>query len=161
MVQISTDALNKIMPLSNGQASSRLGAGSADSRNSDASRKPEIATTSGNQAKTTGMRQGTPADEVARTQFSDEAGALLSTEQSEQGQADLDMDMERLREVISKVQSMATSVRFDIHKVDGDVLVKVVNRESGETVRQIPPEEVVKLRERMTDIRGLLFENVS
>ncbi|NQU43447.1 flagellar protein FlaG [bacterium] len=67
----------------------------------------------------------------------------------------------KIREIVEEIQQKTTSVRFDIDEVDGEILVKVVNRESGELVRQIPPEDVLNLREKLTRLTGVFFENVT
>lgn len=35
-------------------------------------------------------------------------------------------------------------------------IIRVVNRETGDVIRQIPPEEVLALRERFSDLMGML-----
>ncbi|MEE3516474.1 flagellar protein FlaG, partial [Pseudomonas aeruginosa] len=40
----------------------------------------------------------------------------------------------------------------------GQVVVKVIDGDSGEVVRQIPSEEVLKLAARLDDVRSVLFE---
>jgi len=69
--------------------------------------------------------------------------------------------LERIRDIVSDIQSRVTSVRFDITEEEGEVIVRIVNKESGEVVRQIPPDEILQLRSNLLDLKGMLFEDIS
>ncbi|MFV3412339.1 flagellar protein FlaG [Pseudomonas nitroreducens] len=68
----------------------------------------------------------------------------------------------RLDDAVSDIQKHVQSVRrnlnFSIDDTTGDVVVKVIDGDSGKVVRQIPSEEVLKLAARLDDIRSLMFE---
>jgi flagellar protein FlaG len=53
---------------------------------------------------------------------------------------------------------MTRTIRFSIDEELQDVVVKVVDNSSGEIVSQVPPEGVLRLRERIRDMAGLLIE---
>ena len=40
----------------------------------------------------------------------------------------------------------------------GKVLIKLYDRETGETIREVPPEEIVKLGQRMKRLSGMLLD---
>ncbi|MCX7012425.1 MAG: flagellar protein FlaG [Candidatus Sumerlaeota bacterium] len=67
-----------------------------------------------------------------------------------------------MAEMISQVnaklaESMASpSLQFSVDKKVG-IIVKVVDTNTKEVIRQIPPEEMVTLAERMEDMKGLIF----
>ena len=48
------------------------------------------------------------------------------------------------------------SVRFENDAPSGNMVVKVVDRETDEVIRQIPPEELMDLTKRLNDLRGNL-----
>jgi flagellar protein FlaG len=50
------------------------------------------------------------------------------------------------------------SIQFSIDEGSHDIVVRVVDKESGEVIREVPPESVIRLRERMAEISGLLVE---
>lgn len=52
---------------------------------------------------------------------------------------------------------MNSQVRFNIDHETGQVVVKVINKETNEVIRQIPSEEMVKLASRAEELRGLIF----
>lgn len=60
--------------------------------------------------------------------------------------------------VNDQLKSKNRSIRFSVDNESDDVVVKVVDKDTGDVVMQIPPEEVVKLRERLSEMSGLLVE---
>lgn len=68
----------------------------------------------------------------------------------------------RLDAAVSDIQKHVQGVRrnlnFSIDDATGDVVVKVIDGDSGKVVRQIPSEEVLKLAARLEDMRSLMFE---
>lgn len=53
-----------------------------------------------------------------------------------------------------------THVGFSIHKETGTVVIKVIDNVSREVLRQVPPEEQLKLAVRLRKTIGLLFEKI-
>ena len=54
-------------------------------------------------------------------------------------------------------QVATTKVSFDVDKDTGRSVVRVLNKETGEIVRQVPPEELLTLVARMRQLSGLIF----
>jgi flagellar protein FlaG len=52
----------------------------------------------------------------------------------------------------------AATVRFEIHEDSGDPVILVVDHETDELIRQIPPEEIIRIGESIEQLRGLLFD---
>ncbi|SFC69895.1 flagellar protein FlaG [Polaromonas sp. OV174] len=77
----------------------------------------------------------------------DGGAAKLSSEQTRQS----------LEEINQMLASMSISVQFQIDPDYKDVIVKVVDQDSGKVVRQIPTEEVVRISKAMDNLKGLLF----
>ncbi|MFH1673033.1 MAG: flagellar protein FlaG [Pseudomonadota bacterium] len=50
------------------------------------------------------------------------------------------------------------NLRFSIHEATGRTLVKVVSSDTGETVREIPPEQMLDLVAKIGDIMGILYD---
>lgn len=51
----------------------------------------------------------------------------------------------------------ATTVTFDIDEATGRSVVRVLNKETGDVIRQLPPEELLNLVARMRQLTGLIF----
>ena len=73
--------------------------------------------------------------------------AKLSTEQTQQS----------MQEINQMLSGMSISVQFEIDPNYKDVIVKVVDQQSGKVIRQIPTEDVVRISKAMDSLKGLLF----
>ncbi len=60
-------------------------------------------------------------------------------------------------EIENFVQSVKRNLEFSIDEASGKMVVKVIASDSGEVIRQIPNEEVLKLANSLNDANSLLF----
>lgn len=71
------------------------------------------------------------------------------------------VDPVKLNEAISKlndyVQNVQRTLSFSISKETGRSIIKVYDSETHELIRQIPPEETLKLAESLLDRTSSLF----
>ncbi len=51
----------------------------------------------------------------------------------------------------------ATKVTFDVDDATGRHVVRVLNKETGDVIRQLPPEALLNLVARMRQLSGLIF----
>ena len=90
------------------------------------------------------------ADQVSEARK--KAGDLTQSEQVENNQV-------QPEELLSQIKSLAEdgmySVRFENDERAG-LVVKIVDRENDEVIRQVPAEEVLKLKSTLEDLRGNL-----
>ena len=62
-------------------------------------------------------------------------------------------------DVMNKVAEVLNrQLSFDVRDKTGEVFVRVVDKETGDVIREIPPEELVALSERIRETVGLIFE---
>ena len=57
----------------------------------------------------------------------------------------------------SYMNALQTSLGFEVNADTDRVVVTITNRETKEVIRQIPPEELVSLQERMKELTGIIF----
>ncbi|CDS50304.1 hypothetical protein [Polaromonas sp. CG9_12] len=66
--------------------------------------------------------------------------------------------MQQSLEDINKVLTgFSISVQFQIDPDYKELIVKVVDQDTGKLIRQIPTEDVVKMSKAMDNLKGLLF----
>lgn len=53
------------------------------------------------------------------------------------------------------------SVRYRIDEHTDDLIVSLVDTETEEVLRQIPPEAILKMRQRMEELLGLMFDTTA
>ncbi|MCA1797578.1 MAG: flagellar protein FlaG [Geobacteraceae bacterium] len=75
-------------------------------------------------------------------------------------QGEQSADQVQPEELLSQIKSLTEdglySVRFENDQDAQEMVVKVVDRDTDEVIRQIPPEELLNLTERLNDLRGNL-----
>lgn len=69
--------------------------------------------------------------------------------------------LEELRAAVEKIQefvsSTASDIKFSIDEDSGRTVVKVVDRETQEIIRQIPSQEMLDLAQALDKLQGLLI----
>ena len=65
---------------------------------------------------------------------------------------------ELLQQIKALTEDGLYSVRFENDNEANELIVKVVDNETEEVIRQIPPEELLHLTQRLTDLRGNLVD---
>ena len=85
-----------------------------------------------------------------------------------QDQQDVENDKEQSRqdEVIRQIADNAneylkkasTHLEFIVGEETGRIVISVIQSETNEVIRKIPPESMTRLADRMAQMRGLLFE---
>lgn len=88
------------------------------------------------------------------TQSYQAAQAVDTKTRSEEG-GDVEGALSKLKE---KLQDERRNLDFSVDDSTGEVVVKVLDGESGKLIRQIPSEEVLKLAKQLDDFRSLLFK---
>ncbi len=53
---------------------------------------------------------------------------------------------------------MDRMIRLDVDDELHRVIIKLIDKETGEVIRQIPPEELIELAKKMKDIEGLFVD---
>ncbi|MDO8826496.1 flagellar protein FlaG [Methylophaga sp.] len=65
---------------------------------------------------------------------------------------------DRVVELNSYMQSMNRSLQFSVDDQSGDTIIRVIDSETDEVIRQIPAEELLVLRSSLEEYRGMLLE---
>jgi len=73
------------------------------------------------------------------------------TRSAEEIRKDLDV-------INNQLKIMNRSIQFSVDDDTHDIVVSLVDKESGKVIRQLPPESVLRLREHMADVSGLIVE---
>ena len=110
----------------------------------------------------------TPVVSISRPELNRETGELSGTEgqelplegkaapqvqpKIEQSQEPKEL-LEAVREINEFVQSVQRDLSFNMDEASGRTVIKVIDRDSGDTVRQIPSEEVLAIASQIRDVR--------
>jgi len=67
-------------------------------------------------------------------------------------------------EILDQIKSLtedgAYSVRFEKDQKNDQMVLRLVDIESGEMIRQIPPEEIISLTETLQELRGSVVNTI-
>ena len=70
------------------------------------------------------------------------------------GAGQLQQSLEDINKVLA---GFSISVQFQIDPDYKELIVKVVDQDTGQLIRQIPTEDVVRMSKAMDNLKGLLF----
>ncbi|MGD9823519.1 flagellar protein FlaG [Desulfobacter sp.] len=102
-----------------------------------------------NQAASSSSASTTRTENQASEQKSEDPGNPAKLTRK-----DVEEMVEALEDFANTVQ---TRLNFTIDDGTEDVVVKIMDKETDEVIKQFPAEEILELREKMQDLRGLLF----
>lgn len=72
------------------------------------------------------------------------------------GREDIDT---AVRDINEAVQVVRRNLQFSVNEDSGRIVITVMDAETREVVRQIPPEKLVAAAENLAALRGLLYED--
>lgn len=111
-------------------------------------------------AAPSGLKQAPPSLENTKpteSQASDQKNESTK-DQTKLTRKDVEEMVQALEDFAKTVQ---TRLNFTIDDGTEDVVVKIMDKETDEVIKQFPAEEILELREKMQDLSGLLFsENI-
>ena len=106
----------------------------------------------------------TPRSEEARkgSPSPDAAEAARRPDAAEPGMRDSDVDREQLAKVVqdanNDISTLNRSLKFRVHEGSGQLMVQIVDRNSGEVARTNPPVESLELAVRMREMVGFFLD---
>jgi flagellar protein FlaG len=122
----------------------------------------EVVSTAGLDTKGTKslIPDGRRPDKVKQGQDYMKQARLDEVELSKTGQSISDFE-----DTLEGLQEYAGWGNFNINFSEddqtGSLIVKVVDRETGETIRQIPPEQILHLKSYLQDVLGQVFDHMA
>ncbi len=64
-----------------------------------------------------------------------------------------------VKTVNNTIHSLNQEVKFSYNESIKSLVVNVVESKTGKLIRQIPPEDVINLQKKMSEVMGLIFDN--
>ncbi|MCM3750198.1 flagellar protein FlaG [Paenibacillus pasadenensis] len=71
-------------------------------------------------------------------------------------------DEQKIKAVDRAIKAMEgphTSVEFSVHKETNSIMIKVINKETNEVIREVPPEKTLDVAAQLMEIAGLLIDH--
>jgi flagellar protein FlaG len=102
------------------------------------------------------------ASEVQRPELNAVVNQGLSLSQLEKQGASLSIGQEHLiktiENAVKSLQGPQTTLDISIHEKTHEIMVKVLNKDTGELIREIPPEKTLDLVAKMMELAGILVD---
>ena len=93
----------------------------------------------------------------ARVVVSDAVPQHSKSEQKAEPEIKISQAM--LNEVQQEIQMMRNvGLHFSVHETTGRTIIRVVDKETEELIREVPPEEFLNLAARLDEMIGILFD---
>lgn len=103
-----------------------------------------------------------PITSVADAELQHDFGVsaiMLPTEQDAVGN---ELEPSQLNQVVAELSDMMSMMRkglaFKVNESSGQAVVTVLDRDTGDVIRQMPSEEALKLAEKLSEVTGLLMK---
>ncbi len=81
--------------------------------------------------------------------------------QEKANKADQIQPEELLQNIKALTEDGLYSVRFEMYRDTDELVINLIEQESGEVIRQIPAEEILGLHKVLADLRGNLVKTAS
>jgi flagellar protein FlaG len=97
---------------------------------------------------------GSPAiAQASRDTSGEQTQKILQKEKPSAEEIKKDLDA-----INMQLRSMNSSVQFSIEGKSKDVVIKIVDEDTGKVIRQIPADEVLRMRGHLKEMSGLFVE---
>lgn len=110
---------------------------------------------------TSGVSQSKPSKASEAVQRSESAANARSAFQ-DLGEKSAAVQGEQVEELVEElnelVQQVERQLQFSIDEDSGRTVIRVIDSATERVIREIPPEEILTLRRRLGDVRGVLFK---
>lgn len=73
-------------------------------------------------------------------------------------QPGIEETVEQLQKAIDAIQGPPRTLEFSIHEKTNAIMIKVLNKETGDLIREVPPEKILDLAARMMEITGIIVD---
>lgn len=108
------------------------------------------------------LAQLPPKTSVSDVELKRDSGVSAIEEAMEQDAANNEQNPDKLTQVATELSDMMSMMRkglaFKVDENSGQAVVTVLDRDTGDVIRQMPSEEALKLAEKLSEVTGLLMK---
>ena len=90
----------------------------------------------------------------ATTKANQITAAVIKPDSDQPSTSQLNQSLEDINKALA---GFSISVQFQVDPDYKDLIVKIVDQDSGKLIRQMPTEDVVRISKAMDNLKGLLF----
>lgn len=102
------------------------------------------------------------ANTIIADYISDQGSKVKTKEQDIKNTDKVDLNISTLDAAVEQVNKLLTihntHLEFSVHEKTKNIMVKVINEETGEMVREVPPERILNMVAMIWEQIGLLVD---
>ncbi|NEU25588.1 flagellar protein FlaG [Paenibacillus polymyxa] len=104
------------------------------------------------------LSAGTPKeDTVTDPAITSEEGAVQSVIPAK-AQLTHEQTIQQLQKAIEAIQGPQKMFEISVHEKTHTIMIKVLNKETGDLIREVPPEKILDVAARMMEITGIIVD---
>lgn len=116
-----------------------------------------VSPSAGDRADVLQQRRNAAVDRLAAGKTPD--GAVPRPQKSEATQTPSKEELQRAVEELNRnMNFLNVSRQFEVEETTDTLVVKLMDKQTGEVIRQIPSEEAIKRMSHMQDFLGMLYD---
>ena len=101
---------------------------------------------------------GTAAQAIAQASANQDTQDILPQKSLQKEKPSAEEIKQDLDAINKQLKSVNSSIQFTVDGKTNDIVVKIVDSDTGKVIRQIPPEDVLSIREHLKEMSGLIVE---
>lgn len=105
------------------------------------------------------QRQGAESTGAPQTAQASEQVHQASAASSANAKPDASTVKQAAEAINSQLRQMSKNIRFSLDEETGNTIVKVVDSDTGQTIRQIPSEEAIRIQHSLERLQGVLIKH--
>ncbi|MDR6883476.1 flagellar protein FlaG [Bacillus sp. 3255] len=63
-----------------------------------------------------------------------------------------------INKAIKAAQGISTELEISVHKETNDLIVRVINKDTGDLIREIPSEKMIDMIQKFVEMSGILID---
>ncbi|QYK69665.1 MULTISPECIES: flagellar protein FlaG [Paenibacillus] len=104
------------------------------------------------------LSAGTPKEEtVTDPPITSEEGVVQSVIPAKT-QLTHEQTIQQLQKAIDAIQGPQKMFEISVHEKTHTIMIKVLNKETGDLIREVPPEKILDVAARMMEITGIIVD---
>ncbi|KKD54581.1 MULTISPECIES: flagellar protein FlaG [Paenibacillus] len=103
-----------------------------------------------------GIKREAPSD--IKTNYAATQDAVLNKGGAGQKQPTHEEAVLELQKVIDAIQGPQKMFEISVHEKTHAIMIKVMNKETGDLIREVPPEKILDIAARMMEIAGIIID---
>lgn len=105
-----------------------------------------------------GIKREAPSDAETNYAATQDAARTANRGGTGQKQPSHEEAVLELQKVIDAIQGPQKTFEISVHEKTHAIMIKVMNKETGDLIREVPPEKILDIAARMMEIAGIIID---